>query len=145
MRLHRHGIVVKRINVFVEKVLDIAHHKNATRFVHASLRARCALHTHAAHYIQIMKKSFPKEGRIFFVKTNPKRKGGKSRIRFDRYMAATTVEHAKELGMSSADLRHDYSKGFCWFEGDGDTEKGKVEEDHEVEESEEGSEWRLFI
>ena len=45
--------------------------------------------------------------------------------------------------MSSADLRHDYSKGFCWFEGDGDTEKaekGKVEEDHEVEESEEAEE-----
>ena len=55
-------------------------------------------------------------GPIFFVNKNPKTRGTKCWDRFAAYKCAKTVEEAIKMGMTKGDLRHDFGKGFCWFD-----------------------------
>jgi hypothetical protein len=50
--------------------------------------------------------------RLDFVQDNPKRQGGASRARFEKYKMAKTVAEFLELGGSTADLEWDIDHGF---------------------------------
>ena len=67
--------------------------------------------------------SIPKEGPIFFINSNPKKIGSVSHARFRLYMVATTIEEAKKLGMTGADISFDSERGFCWFKSRSNSNK----------------------
>ena len=51
-------------------------------------------------------------------------------MRFDAYMVATTIEEAKEKGMTTADLKHDFNQGFCWFDEESKKSNGPQKQTH---------------
>ena len=50
---------------------------------------------------------------LTFQAANPKRQRTCAWSRYERYKVATTVGHARELGATSEDLRHDTQRGFA--------------------------------
>jgi hypothetical protein len=52
---------------------------------------------------------------IIFLQPCPKTGNSTSRYRYERYMTATTIRQAFELGATSGDLRWDYNKGYIKF------------------------------
>jgi len=50
--------------------------------------------------------------RVFFEQDNPKKAGGASHGRYERYKAGETCKEALALGAARGDLVHDFKKGF---------------------------------
>ena len=50
---------------------------------------------------------------VWFQSKNPKKRGSQSWARYEKYKRATTMAQFRELGGTTADLRHDKQKEFC--------------------------------
>ena len=55
---------------------------------------------------------------VMFQATNPKREWTKAYERYSKYYTARTVQAARDLGATTADLRGDWDSGFLSIPGD---------------------------